>query len=196
MNLFEFEKDKFEVTFSPMILNIPVFKKVIDRDKTKWKELARKEIQFVYLYADLKSDYMYIIDKQERYEEIKKDLELPKTWKIDPDLEKVISFYEEHSKTVNSAMYEAAQIAADAVNDVCRNAKTHIASAEDPIAAAQKVTGILEKIPKTMANLSAAYHELIKEQKVTEGRSKGSRNFNMFEDGISLDEEDEDAGNE
>ena len=30
MNLFEFEKDKFEVTFSPMILNIPVFKKVID----------------------------------------------------------------------------------------------------------------------------------------------------------------------
>lgn len=196
MNLFEFEKDKFEVTFSPMILNIPVFRKVIDKDKTKWKEFARKEIQFIYLYTDLKSDYMYIIDKQERFEEIRKDLELPKDWIISIDLQKAIDFYEEHSKTVNSSMYEAAQIAADAVNDVCRNAKTHIASAEDPIAAAQKVTGILEKIPKTMANLAAAYHELIKEQKVIEGRSKGSRNFNMFEDGISLDEEDENVGNE
>ena len=47
----------------------------------------------------------------------------------------------------------------------------------------------LEKVPKIMSNLNSAHTELIKEQKITEGRTKGSRTFNMFEDGLNDDDE-------
>ena len=39
-----------------------------------------------------------------------------------------------------------------------------------------------------MANLNSAHTELIKEQKITEGRTKGSKTFNIFEDGLGDDE--------
>ena len=42
-----------------------------------------------------------------------------------------------------------------------------------------------------MANLNAAHTELIKEQKITEGRTKGKKTFNMFEDGLGYDDDNE-----
>jgi len=189
MNLFQFNKSSFEVEISPEVLTIDKFKTIVNRDKNKNKSKAIKELSLIYLYVDVRSDYMYITDEEQRLEEIKHDLDLPKDWKIDKTLEEAINLYKERSITVNSALYKGALVAANAVNEVCMKAKEHIKNAEDPITAAQKITGILEKIPKAMANLSAAYQELIKEQRITEGRSKGSRVFNMYEDG--LDDKDE-----
>jgi hypothetical protein len=190
MNLFEFkDNNNFEITFSPQLLTIPIFKKIVDRDKSKGKDVAIKEISFVGFVADMKSDYMYILDESTRKTQVAKDLELGSKWKPDDIIEEAIVFYKDHSKTVNSSMYEAALMAADAINEVCKNAKTHIGEADDILAATQKVTAILEKIPKTMANLNSAYIELIKEQKITEGRSKGSKEFNMFEDGLNYEDE-------
>ena len=39
-----------------------------------------------------------------------------------------------------------------------------------------------------MRDLTAAHNELIKEQKLTEGRTKGSKEFNLYEDGLKFDE--------
>ena len=47
------------------------------------------------------------------------------------------------------------------------------------------ITGALSKVPSIMRDLTAAQTELIKEQKITEGRTKGSRTFNLFEDGLN-----------
>lgn len=189
MNLIEFDKENYSVKYSPQLLTLKPFKKLIDRDKSKGKEKAVKEISFIAFFTDLRSDYMYIINAKERERELIKDLELGAGWKVDTVVQEAIDFYKERSRTINSSMYEGAQIAANAVNDVCKNAKDHITSSEDPLAAAQKVTAILEKIPKAMANLNSAYTELIKEQKILEGRSKGSREFNMFEEGLEYENE-------
>ena len=190
MELIQFKKGKdlYEVTFNPLLLTIEKFKKILVRDKSKDKELALKEIAYIYHFADIRSDYMYKTSLDERHEEIVRDLHLPKGWKVDKDLQEAIQLYIERSTTPITAMYEGGLVAADSITSICKDSRRLVTDAEDPLAAAQKLAGILEKLPKAMANLNAAHVELIKEQKLTEGRSKGSKEFNIFEDGLKFDE--------
>lgn len=190
MELVQFKKDKdlYEVTFSPLLLTIEKFKKIITRDKSKDKDIALKEIAYIYHFADIRSDYMYKTNLEERSAEIIRDLQLPKTWKVDKDLQAAIDLYIERSTTPITAMYEGGLVAADSITSICKDSKRLVTDAEDPLAATQKLAGILEKLPKAMANLNAAHTELIKEQKLTEGRTKGSKEFAVFEDGLNFDE--------
>lgn len=187
MNLFEFSRENYEVTFTPELLMIEVFKKIITRDKSKDKSIAKKEIAFIYFFVDIKSDYMYITDKNARIKEIKNDLHLPDIWKIDKDIQEALDLYEERSTTVNTSLYKSACIAAMEISEYLKTTKALLEERTDKGSAVTNIntiTGALAKVPSIMRDLSAAQTEVIKEQKITEGRSKGSRTFNIFEDGL------------
>lgn len=192
MNLIEFDKENVQVTYDPKLLTLKPFKKIIDRDKSKKKELAIKEISFISFYTDMRSMYMYITEDKEREEELIKDLELPKGWKIDSVIKEGIDFYSQE-RSVNAILYSSARKSAIDVANYLKTTKTLLAERDENgkvVTDITKVTNALEKVPKIMANLNAAYQELIKEQKITEGRTKGARSFNMFEDGLGLDDDE------
>ena len=192
MNLIEFDKGTYSVKYSPLLLTLEPFKKIIDRDKTKNKEIAIKEISFIAFFADIRSDYMYIVNDEERARELVNDLELPKNWKIDATIKQAIEFYTSRSTTVNSSIYKSACKAAIDISNYLNKTDVLLDERDENgkvVTDISKITSALEKVPKIMANLNSAHTELIKEQKITEGRTKGSKTFNMFEDG--LDEDDE-----
>ena len=192
MNLIEFDKGNYSVTYSPLFLTLSPFKKIIDRDKTKSKETAIKELSFIAFFADIRSDYMYIVSDEERAAELVKDLELPKDWKVDNTIKQAIEFYTSRSTTVNSSIYKSACKAAIDISNYLNKTDVLLDERDENgkvVTDISKITSALEKVPKIMANLNSAHTELIKEQKITEGRTKGSKTFNMFEDG--LDEDDE-----
>jgi hypothetical protein len=192
MNLIEFDKENVSITYSPLLLTLKPFKKLIDRDKSKDKSLVKKELAFISFYTDDRSIYMYITNPEERKEELVKDLELPKTWKIDKDVEEAISLYKERSTTINSSLYRSACKAAIDVANYLETTDTLLEERDahgKVVTDISKITNALEKVPKIMANLNIAHQELIKEQKITEGRSKGSREFNMYEDGLEYEDE-------
>lgn len=193
MELVQFKKDKdlYEVTFNPLLLTIEKFKKIITRDKSKDKDIALKEIAYIYHFADIRSDYMYKTNLEERSAEIIRDLHLPKGWKVDKDLQAAIDLYKERTTTVNSALYESACLAAFEISEYLKDTKNLLWERTDKGAAVTNIntiTGALSKVPSIMRDLTAAHTELIKEQKLTEGRSKGSKEFNTFEDGLKFDE--------
>lgn len=191
MNLIEFDKENIEVIYSPLLLTLKPFKDLIDRDKSKKKELAVKEISFIAFYADIRSMYMYITDDQEREEELIKDLELPKKWKKDSLINIAIDFYKQ-DRSINSILYSSACKSALDVAQYLQTTDALLKERDDNgkvVTDINKITAALEKVPKIMSNLNVANEELIKEQKITEGRNKGARTFNMFEDGIGLDDE-------
>lgn len=191
MNLIEFDKENIEVIYSPLLLTLKPFKDLIDRDKSKKKELAVKEISFIAFYADIRSMYMYITDEQEREEELIKDLELPKKWKKDSLINIAIDFYKQ-DRSINSILYSSACKSALDVAQYLQTTDILLKERDDNgkvVTDINKITAALEKVPKIMSNLNVANEELIKEQKITEGRNKGARTFNMFEDGIGLDDE-------
>ena len=192
MNLIEFDKGNYSVTYSPLLLTLSPFKKIIDRDKTKGKEIAIKELSFIAFFADIRSDYMYIVSDEERAAELVKDLELPKDWKVDNIIKQAIEFYTSRSTTVNSSIYKSACKAAIDISNYLNKTDVLLDERDENgkvVTDISKITSALEKVPKIMANLNSAHTELIKEQKITEGRTKGSKTFNMFEDGLNEDDE-------
>lgn len=192
MNLFQFSKEAYEITFDPITLNIEKFKKIINRDKSKDKAIAMKELSFIYFYSDIRSDYMYKTNLEERKNEIVKDLTLPKGWKIDKELQEAIDLYNERSTTVNSSLYKSACKAAMDVSQYLQTADELLMERDENgkiVTDISKITGALEKVPRIMANLTAAHTELVKEQKITEGRTKGSKEFSVFEDGLKFENE-------
>jgi len=191
MNLIEFDKGTYSVKYSPLLLTLEPFKKIIDRDKTKGKEMAIKEISFIAFFADIRSDYMYIVNDEERARELVNDLELPKNWKIDATIKQAIEFYTSRSTTVNSSIYKSACKAAIDISNYLNKTDILLSERDENgkvVTDISKITSALEKVPKIMANLNSAHTELIKEQKITEGRTKGSKTFNIFEDGLGDDE--------
>lgn len=184
MHIFEFSKSSYRVNVAEEALLLTPFKNIYKRDKSRGKDKAINELAFVWFYADIKSPYQSIIDDEERTEEIIKDTELPNTWKPDKLVKDAIEFYKKRNKTVVVSLYDSAMIAASAVNGVFSNSKDLIESAEDQITAAQKVIAALEKVPKVMESLRNVEKQLIREIEDTEGKTKGSRTFNTFEDGL------------
>lgn len=67
------------------------------------------------------------------------------------------------------------------MSDYLKETKKYLESGDLDIS---KATAALTKVPQIMRDLKTAKKELILEQKETEGRSKGSKSFNMFEDGF------------
>lgn len=192
MNLLQYDKENYNVTFSPELLLLLPFKKIIERDKSKTRELAKKEIGFIYHFTDIRSDYLDIVNDQEKISEIIHDIGLPKNWKIDEVVQEAINFYRKRSDTVNSILYRSAHKAAIDISNYLNKADELLDERDENgkvVTDISKLTSALEKVPKIMANLNAAHVELIKEQKITEGRSKGSKVFNMFEEGLDFDNE-------
>jgi len=87
------------LTVDDNLWELEKFKKILKRDKSRNKDLALKEMLFIYYYTDIKSDYL-IIDIKFRKEEIIKDIGLPEDWKVDSIIQEAINFYEERSLTV------------------------------------------------------------------------------------------------
>lgn len=164
------------------------FKKLLDRDKTKDKSNALKEMLFIYYYTDIKSDYNIIASLEDREREIKKDIGLKESWKIDEDMRKAIDFYEERSLTIISKLYKDALYSANAISDYLRKTK-HLLEERDksgkPVTPVSVLSSAINQINKLMKDLKAAEKEVIKEQEELEGRKKGSKTMSIFEEGFN-----------
>lgn len=186
MRLFELVDNK--VTPTPEALLIPEFKTIWDRDKTKDKDRALQELLFVYAYADTRSDYNYIKDFRRRKEEIIKDTGVGE-WVPDEAVMQACT-YVESKKTIIEKLYEQGVHAAEDVGNYLGTAEQLLKERNDKGAAVttiSQITAALKSLPSIMRDLKAAYKEVVKEQRDTEGKSKGSQTFNTFEDGLSLD---------
>jgi len=188
MNLFEFKRDTYDVEISPEALLLEPFRAIARKNKNK--ERTKKELAFIFFYADIKSDYMYITNEEERAEEIRKDLKLPDNWKMNDVIKNAINFYKERSTTINMALYLGACKAATDINNYLKNTDALLNERDKhgkPVVDISKIVNALSKIPEIMKNLNRAHQELITEKQMLEGRTKGSKTLSMFEDGLEID---------
>ena len=182
MNLFEFDKINYRVHPTPEAINLKVFGDIWKRDKSKEKDLALKELSFIWFYCDVRSHFL-IQSPEDRTIEITKDVDLPKTWKPDKLVLKAIEYYESH-RTLLEEMFKGALTVSQTITEVCSKSATYIAEADDKIVAAQKLNSLLKELPTSMAKLKEAERQYIKESEEKSGTKKGSQVFNAFEDGL------------
>lgn len=179
----------WELTVREEAWGLTPFAKILKRDKTKDKSKALKDMLFIWLYSDIKSDFQYITNTEERINIIKKEINLPNNWKFDDLIKDGIRCYEEHSMTVIQKLYNQSLKSASAIGDYLENTKSLLEERDNnnkPIYDIAKITSANDKVPRLMANLKAAYKEVVKEQEDMDNRKKGSRTMNMFEDGLNF----------
>lgn len=186
MKLFRFEK--WQLYVSEEAWGLKPFKALLDRDKTKEKTVANAEMLFVWYYADIVSDYI-VMSNQEKLTELKKDIAgLPKNWEPDEVVWNAVNYYSSF-KTITEKLYEDALISAKDIGDYLRNTKALLAERDNhgkPVYDISKISSSVQRVPKLMQDLKNAYKEVVKEQKDNDNRSKGSKQFNTFEDGFTI----------
>lgn len=186
MKLFNLNKTTYEVEIAPEALLLEPFKKLVDRDKSKNKDTAKKELALLYHLCDVRSDYIGLNDA-EKLEQIIENLKFPKGYKLDKDMNEAINLYKNRSKTVVQILYEGALISAQALDEYLRDTKMLLEERTEKggvVTSVTAITSALKTLPEIMGKLKTAEKELVKEQKETEGRMKGSKEMGMFEDGL------------
>lgn len=182
-----FEMQDYSLQIDITVWGLLPFKAILKRDKSRNKEMAFKEMLFIYFYTDIRSDYIYIINDKERCAEIIKDIGLPSDWKIDSIIQTAIDFYNERSCTVNQRLYKSALKSANDIAEYLEDTDVLLKERTDKGATVTTLPMIVaaqEKLPKIMQNLKAAEKEVLKEITDIEGKNKGSQKMNMFELGI------------
>lgn len=175
-----FELRDWNLILSEETYGLIPFKKIIDADKSKDKELALKELLYLWFFIDVKSDYMYLTDEKERSSEIIKDVGLDKNWKVSKNLQEAIEFYDKMSTTVSSVILKNSLYMA---NTISNKTKTLVEQDNLSISDIEKVGKSLNQMPGIVAALQKLENSVVKEQ--AEQSSKiGSQNKAMFEDGL------------
>jgi hypothetical protein len=189
MNSFIFKDGVLHV--SDEAWGLSPFKKILKRDKSRSKDIALKEMLFIYYYADIKSDYLIIPNLKERTVEIVKDIELPDNWKIYNVIKEAIEFYEIRSLTVISKLYKDALTSVHEMSEYLKDTGALLrerTASGGTVTTLQMIAGTNEKIPKIMQNLKAAEKEVLKERSELEGKMKGKQTFGMFELGLEIED--------
>lgn len=182
MNLFEIENNV--VVFSPQALMIAPFKKIWDADDSKDKMNATLELAFVYYMADERSDFMHILDTDERIEEIKRFIDMPKKFTgKSKEITRAVHYYEQLSMTTSTKLLQSTRLVIQKISEFLDNINMNERDerTQKPIHDITKITGAVEKIPKLIKALNEIEKEVIKEKQLK--AQSGNKSLSMFDDG-------------
>ena len=169
MNLFYISENK--VIPNPEVLLIKEFKDIWDRDKTKLKDIALKELAYIYFISDYKSVYNdYSLSVKEI--KIEEDIIQDKTWKPDELIKLAIKKYEELQITPTLRLLNGAR---KALEEMTRYYEYLKINDRNILAASTS----LDKLGKIAESFDKLEDKIKKEQSI--GRSKADRKINPFE---------------
>lgn len=192
MSILTLDKETYDVHIEPEAISLAPYQTLYKKDKTKDKRNFKKQVSFIYFYANAKSDYMHVTHLPSRADKIMNDLDMLTNGEavISKDLFEAIEFYTSF-RTITEELYFGASRAAGFVNDKLKMADQLLEQVDPKTGKAlytlKDITAAIQQIPKIMRDLKLAHKEVVQEQLTTEGKSKGSKDFNLFEDGFDLE---------
>lgn len=99
----------YKLQIQPEAYAINYFKVIWDRDKTKDKSIAVKELAYIYYMTDYASDFLSIMDENDRDVQVKKACSLDSKWKPDKVILDAINFYNERQQTIKLGLLQDAR---------------------------------------------------------------------------------------
>tara|TARA_R110002051_G_scaffold324053_1_gene419840 strand:+ start:4538 stop:5089 length:552 start_codon:yes stop_codon:yes gene_type:complete len=183
MNLFEIENNV--VVFSPQALMIEPFKKIWDADKTKGKHGATLVLAFVYYMADERSDFMHILDPDERIAEIKLFIDMPEKFTgKSKEVIRAIHYYEKLSETTSTRLLQSTRLVLQKISEFLDNIDLNERDqrSNKPVHDIGKITASVEKIPKLIKAINEIEKEVVNEKALK--AQSGNKSMSMFEGGM------------
>jgi hypothetical protein len=177
MNVFEVKN--FVVTFSPQALMLKPFKEIWLNDKSKDKEKAVQELSYVFYMSDDRSDYMYVLDLEERHEFVLRDLMMDPNWIKPLYIDEAMEFYVEASTTTSTQMLKSTRGVIEKISKFLDDIDVNERDKNNkPMFDIGKIVASVEKIPKLVKALNEIEQEIVKEKEL---KSQGSKNGGVFD---------------
>ena len=182
MNIFEIENNV--VTYSPQALMLAPFKKIWDEDKSEGKLIANLTLSFVYYMIDERSDFMHILNTDEREQAVKEAIQLPEDFNgRSEEILDAISFYSKMSETTSTKLLQSTRLVLQKISEFLDNVDLNERDErKKPIHDIGKITGSVEKIPKLIRAINEIEKEVIKEKALK--TQSGTKEISMFELGM------------
>jgi hypothetical protein len=111
-----FDIDKNKIVLNSDILAIPALKVIWDRDKSKVKDKAMKELSYIVFLCDFHSPYKDL-KSNDKEELIIQDIFNNKKWKPDNEIKEAIKVYNKLQITPSMRMLQSAKVAIEKVAD-------------------------------------------------------------------------------
>lgn len=178
--------DNFEITLTEEAFYIKPIRDLFNADRTKGKEKFLQQMSVIYFLVDPRSSYNYIIDDEERFNEIKLQEGLPSDFKIDKKLQEAIDIYKKHIITTSYLLLQDTKIAVERVRQFLRNIDLNAVDDKGkPMYTINSVTTAIKQIPQLAKDLADAEKMITKEIEETGRARGGNERKKLFEDGIS-----------
>ena len=171
----------YNLTIDPMLLTLKPFRNLWERDTSDKKEKAIQEIAYIYFMEDPRSDYQYIIDREERETQIKEGEGLKKSWKPDKQVLSAMSLYASF-KTPAALLLEDTRMAVDKLRQLLRNIDLNeVDDKGRPIYTLNTITSTIKQIPGLIKDLDEAERALAKEIAQSD-KVRGAQEKSIYED--------------
>ena len=181
MNLFALNAITYNVEFSPQALLIKEFAEIWKCDKSKDKELATKELGYVFYMTDSRSTYMYILDEDERSDQIISDQDMD-GWNKPTYMDAAIERYKLLSQTTSTVLLESTRGVVEKISHFLsiidpneRDPRTN-----KPVFAINAITKAVSEVPKLVKALNDIESEITKEKALK--AQSGNTSVGLFDD--------------
>ena len=177
--------EKFELKIEPELLTIKPFKLIWNKDRSESKGTALAEIGFIYHMFDVRSDYSFIIDEEERARVISIDLGLPTKWKPDANVLAAMEIYK-NLKPASAILLESSKIAAMKLSKFLRELDL---DKEDnsgkPMYSISAITTSLKQVPSLVKALEEAERDVSKDY-ANSTVMRGQKEKTVLDDGFNF----------
>lgn len=168
----------YNLTIDPMLLTLKPFKAIWVRDKTEKKERAISEIAYIYFMEDPRSDYQYIIDRDERSKAIKEGEGLKSTWQPDGTVKEAMKLYASF-KTTSALLLEDTRALVDGYRNKLRVLTSDMSELD--VKDVKELGAIIKQVPSMVKDLDEAERALAKEMAQSD-KVRGAQEKSIYED--------------
>ncbi len=168
----------YNLTIDPMALALKPFKAIWVRDKTEKKERAISEIAYIYFMEDPRSDYQYIIDRDERSKAIKEGEGLKPTWQPDGTVKEAMKLYASF-KTTPALLLEDTRALVDGYRSKLRDLTSDMSELD--VKDVKELGAIIKQVPSMVKDLDEAERALAKEIAQSD-KVRGAQEKSIYED--------------
>lgn len=178
MKLFKYEG--YKIVISEEAFALKVFRQIWNRDRTASKDKALMELGYVYFMVDPRSDYQYLVDKEERSKAIIEGEGLPANWKPDKLIEEAMTFYDS-MKPSAALLLEDTRLMVDKYRRKLRGMDFDELEVKD----LKDMGALIKGIPDLVKALDEAEKAVSAEMR-NSGRMRGQGEKTIFEDTLDL----------
>lgn len=173
-----FKHEGYKIVISEEAFALKPFRTLWLRDKTQSKDKAIMELGYCYFMEDPRSDYQYIIDREERSKVIRRDEGFRETWKPDKAVKEAMELYASF-KTTSALLLEDTRAFVDGYRSKLRNLTANMEDLD--VKEVKSIGDIIKQIPEMVKNLDEAEKAITKELAQSD-KVRGASEKAMYED--------------